>query len=273
MLACYILPAEVWESGPAGSNGRASTLSVWPWVLYDFSNTIFSISILSYFFPLWLREELGAGPDLFNYISAASALIVALTAPFLGALADLRQRRRPYLIFLTVLAVAATGGLDLADNILAGMVLFMAADVAYQSAIVFYNAPLPLVCLGRGAGKISGYGTGAGYVGAIVALLVLTLFVTSPETMRSLLGPLGGWIETGGEHNSNAFVPTAVLYLIFSLPTFFFVPDRQVRTLQPFRIGATYRDVVSRSVTFGATLESGRLSWQRCCTWTRRTRR
>ncbi len=152
------------------------------------------------------------------------------------------------------------------------MVLFMAADVAYQSAIVFYNAPLPLVCLGRGAGKISGYGTGAGYVGAIVALLVLTLFVTSPETMRSLLGPLGGWIETGGEHNSNAFVPTAVLYLIFSLPTFF-VPDRQVRTLQPFRIGATYRDVVSRSVTFGATLESGRLSWQRCCTWTRRTRR
>ncbi len=222
-----------------------STLAVWSWVLYDFSNTIFSISILSYFFPLWLREELGAGPDLFNYISAASACLIAFTAPFLGALADLRQRRRSYLMFLTVLTVAATGGLDLADNILVGVALFIAADVAYQSAIVFYNALLPSVSVGRGAGKISGYGTGAGYVGAIVALLLLTLFVTDPETMRSLLGPLGGWIETGGEHNSNAFLPTAVLYLVFSLPTFFFVPDRRVRTPQPFRIGATYRDVVS----------------------------
>jgi UMF1 family MFS transporter len=86
--------------GPAGSNGRAPALAVWSWVLYDFSNTIFSISILSYFFPLWLREELGAEPDLFNYMSAASAFIIAFTAPFLGALADLQQRRRSYLIIL-----------------------------------------------------------------------------------------------------------------------------------------------------------------------------
>jgi MFS transporter, UMF1 family len=231
--------------GPAGSNGRAPALAVWSWVLYDFSNTIFSISILSYFFPLWLREELGAEPDLFNYMSAASAFIIAFTAPFLGALADLQQRRRSYLIILTVLAVAATGALDLAGSVLAGVVLFVAADVTYQSAIVFYNALLPGVSVGRGAGKVSGYGTGAGYVGAIVALVLLTLFVTDPETIGSLLGPLGGWIKAEGEHNSNAFVPTAVLYLILSLPTFFFVPDRQVRSPQPLRIRATYRDVVS----------------------------
>jgi len=213
---------------------------------------------------------LGAGPDLFNYISAASAFLIAFTAPFLGALADLRQRRRPYLTILTVLAVAATGALDLAGSILAGVALFIAADVAYQSAIVFYNALLPGVSLGRGAGKVNGYGTGAGYVGAIVALLVLTLFVSDPETMRSLLGPLGGWIETGGEHNSNAFVPTAVLYLIFSLPTFLFVPDRQVRPPQPLRIGATYRDVVSTITNLRATPDSGHSSWRPCYTWTRR---
>jgi MFS transporter, UMF1 family len=233
------------DSRPAGSSKRASALAVWSWVLYDFANTIFSISILSYFFPLWLREELGAGPDLFNYISAASALLVAFSAPLLGALADQRQRRRSYLTILTVLAVTATWGLDLAGSILAGVVFFIAANVTYQSAIVFYNALLPGVSVGRGAGKISGYGTGAGYIGAIFALLVLTFFVTDAQTVWSLLGPLGGWIQVGGEHNSNAFVPTAFLYLIFSLPAFFFVPDRQVRAPQPLRIGATFRDVVS----------------------------
>src|ERR687895_1892280 len=88
-----------------GTARKASGLAVWSWVLYDFSNTIFSISILSYFFPLWLGDELGAGADVFNYAAAGSALLVALTAPFLGAVADLRQRRLPYLVALTVLCV------------------------------------------------------------------------------------------------------------------------------------------------------------------------
>jgi UMF1 family MFS transporter len=187
----YILPAEVRDAEPAGSSERASALAVWAWVLYDFSNTIFSISILSVFFSGWL-DELEAGPDLFNYITAASALVVAFTAPFLGALADLRQRRRPYLVVLTVLTVALTGALDLAGSVLMGVALFVAADVAYQSAIVFYNALLPGVSVGRGPGKVSGYGTAAGYVGAIIALLLLNVFVTDPEPVRSLLGPLGG---------------------------------------------------------------------------------
>ena len=29
-------------------------LAVWAWVLYDFANTIFSVSILTVFFPLWV---------------------------------------------------------------------------------------------------------------------------------------------------------------------------------------------------------------------------
>jgi UMF1 family MFS transporter len=235
--------------------GKASGLAVWSWAIYDFANTIFSVSILSFFFPLWLGDELGAGADVFNYVAAGSALLVALTAPFLGAVADLKQRRLPFLVVLTVLGVLFTAGLDLAGGVLAAVVLFVAANVTYQSALVFYDALLPSVSVGRGAGKISGYGTAAGYVGTIFALVVLTLFVTrqtyfgitfgGPESMRSLLGPLGGWIDTGDEPSSNAFLPTAALYLLFSLPTFFFVPDRAVRPPRPVSLAATYRGVFS----------------------------
>ena len=123
--------------------------------------------------------------------------------------------------------------------------LFVAADLAYQSAQVFYNALLPGVAAGRGAGRVSGYGTAAGYVGTIVALVVLTFFVSDAETIRSVLGPFGGWMETGGEQNSNAFLPTAVLFLLFSLPAFFFVPDPAVRVPRPITLGMAYRDVLS----------------------------
>jgi MFS transporter, UMF1 family len=252
-------PSEAPKSGAAAGTGngganKASRLAVWSWVLYDFSNTVFSISILTYFFPVWLGSELEAGADVFNYAAAGSALLVALTAPFLGAVADLRQRRLPYLVALTVLAVLFTAGLGFAGGVLLGVALFVAANVAYQSALVFYDALLPSVSTGRGAGTVSGYGTAAGYIGAIFALAVLTLFVTDeflgfafggPEAVRDFLGPLGGWIDTGDEPSKNAFLPTAVLFLLFSLPTFFFVPDRAVRRPRSVNLTATYRGVFS----------------------------
>jgi UMF1 family MFS transporter len=245
--------SEARRRGPENGTARkASGLAVWSWVLYDFSNTIFSISILSYFFPLWLGDELGAGADTFNYLVALSALLVVLTAPVLGSVADLRQRRRPYLVVLTMLAVILTAGLDFSGGTLVVVAaLFVAADVCYQSALVFYNALLPVVSAGRGAGRISGYGTAAGYVGTILALVLLTFFVAEqtlfgaafggPEAARDLLGPLGGWIGTSEEPNSNAFLPTAVLYLLFSLPAFLFVPDKAVREPRPVHLATTYK--------------------------------
>ena len=222
---------------------------MWAWVLYDFANTIFAVTVLSLFFPLWVEARVGNGgafisaPGLVNAATAASALLVVFSAPVLGAVADFRQRRVPYLVLLTLAAVALTASLDLAGGVVAGLAVFVAADLAYQSALVFYNALLPAVSAGRGEGRVSGYGTAAGYVGTILALIVLTYFVENGEALRSFLGPLGGWIETGEEANSNAFLPTAVLYLVFSLPAFFLVPDPAVRARRPVTLGLAYRDV------------------------------
>lgn len=234
--------------GSRATGGIVSRSAVWAWVLYDFANTIFAVSILSFFFPLWIDEQVGSGgllsgPSLVNGATAVSALLVVVSAPLFGALADLRQRRVPYMVALTLVAVALTAALDVAGGVVIGLALFVAADLAYQSALVFYNALLPAVSAGRGEGRISGYGTAAGYVGSIIALLVLTYFVEGGETLRSVLGPLGGWLETGKETNSNAFLPTAVLYLLFSLPAFFLVPDPAVRAPRPVSFGAAYRDV------------------------------
>ena len=218
-------------------------------MLYDFANTIFSVTVLTLFFPLWVEERLEVGgllsaAGVVNAATAVSALLVVLSAPVLGTVADFRQRRVPYLVLLTVCAVALTAALDLAGGVLVGLALFVAADLSYQSALVFYNALLPAVAAGRGEGRVSGYGTAAGYVGTILALVVLTFFVENGEAVRSTLGPLGGWLETGDEANSNAFIPAAALYLVFSLPAFFLVPDPAVRARRPVTLRLAYGDVV-----------------------------
>ena len=142
------------------SDGKTSRLAAFSWILYDFSNTIFSVTVLSFFFPFWVEAQVGSGgflsgPGLVNSATAVSTLCVVLTAPVPGAIADLRQQRVPYLIVLTVVSVGMTAALDLAGGVVVGLALFVAADLSYQSALVFYNALLPLVSAGRGAGRIS----------------------------------------------------------------------------------------------------------------------
>jgi MFS-type transporter involved in bile tolerance (Atg22 family) len=70
-------------------NAKASGLGVGAWVLYDLSNTVFAASILSFFFPLWVEQEVGSGgffsgAALVNAAAAVSALFVVITAPVLG---------------------------------------------------------------------------------------------------------------------------------------------------------------------------------------------
>jgi MFS transporter, UMF1 family len=50
-------------------------------------------------------------------------------------------------------------------------------------------------------------------------------------------------VDTEGATNSNAFVPTAVFFLLFSLPTFFFVSDRRIHPPKPVSVRTRYRDV------------------------------
>lgn len=212
---------------------KSSGIAVFAWSLYDFANTIFAISILTVYFPLWISELSGSEGVIVNAATAFSALLVLVSAPLLGAVADLRQRRVPYLIALTIISVAMTGLMGLVGlfgtggsvgTLVFGVALFVAADLSYQSALVFYNALLPGVALGRGTGRVSGYGTALGYVGSISALVVLGVIVARGDAVRGFISGFVSGVSPSAS-SSDAFVPTAILFLVFSLPAFFLVPD------------------------------------------------
>ncbi len=246
---------------PTAENGapkKQSNLAVGSYVLFNFGDTPFAATILTLYFPLWLTEEYGAGPALFNYATAIASLLVVLTAPALGAICELRQRRLPYLVVFTLVTVLCTVGLDFSDDLtgslLVACVLFVVAVTAYQLINVPYYALLPSVAAGRGTGKISGYAQAAGFIGTFIAVVGLTLFV-APETflgltlggpgeIRQVFGPLGGWVHTAAANaDSNTFLPTAAFFLIFALPAFFFVRDVPLRAPQPARLGEAYRSI------------------------------
>lgn len=168
-------------------------LAVFSWILYDFANTIYSMNVVSIYFALWITVNL-AKEDLWVSVgNSLSMFFVALTMPFLGTLSDFLKRRIAFLLVFTLVCVLATASIGMAgyffDGILlvvSAVILFTLANYAYQGALVFYNALLPQLTTPKNMGKISGYGVAAGYLGAILGLLMVMPFAEGQVSFLNL---------------------------------------------------------------------------------------
>jgi UMF1 family MFS transporter len=166
---------------PAPRPARRGAVAAW--CLYDFANSTFSAVIpASVFAGYYTRDvvgnEAGRGDAWWGAAVAISAVLVAVSSPVMGAVADMSGARR--LLFATYTAVAV-GALALfptigPGDVLWGAVLFIVADAAYEGAVVFYNAYLPELVPRDRIGRVSGLGFAVGYVGSMVGLAVALPF-------------------------------------------------------------------------------------------------
>jgi UMF1 family MFS transporter len=243
------------------------------WALYDFANTIFSMNVATLYFSVWIIADLGASNTVYALGNGISSLLVVISVPVLGALSDARRRRKPWVVGFTIAACVAcaaigvlgqetlpiTGEGTVAGTAPAGwhptfgafgwvLLAFIVANYCYQAAQPFYNAMLPELVPPDEQGRLSGIGTAVGYVGTIVGLLLVVPFFNGAfPLMGDLPGAALGMLRTivpftshGGRVST--FVPTAILFLLFSLPLFFFCRDRHPR---PGRVAwrATFANV------------------------------
>jgi UMF1 family MFS transporter len=195
------------------------------WALYDFANTIFSANIVAIYVPLWVTQVLGGADIHYSLALSASMLAVALTMPVLGTLSDRWGRRKPLLLLFTVVCACATGVLGIWGTLPLVLCCFAVANYAYHGGLVFYNALLPAITGEESRGRVSGLGAAFGYLGAICGVILVIPFVT---------GELLGWdvpILSGGG-SAAAFLPTAILFLIFSIPLFVWVKDDGIHTVR-----------------------------------------
>jgi len=183
-----------------------SKLAVWSWALYDLANTIFFINVITLYFALWVTVDMGGRDIYYSIAMACSMLIIALSQPVLGAVSDRRAKRKPFLIGFTLLCVVFTALLGFTKNLWAGLFFFALANIGYQTGIVFYDMLLPEISTKEELGKVSGLGVALGYAGTFIGLLLVRPFV----------------LQAGRQA---AFVPTALFFLLFSIPCFIFVKD------------------------------------------------
>jgi UMF1 family MFS transporter len=182
------------------------------WCLYDFANSGVSAIVVATIFPVWYAQAIvgnaeGRGDFWWGLVSSATMIIVAVTSPLLGGIADHAGVRKPFFIGLTLASVA--GGLLLATlgpgMVLRGFFFAVLTLVTYEAAIVYYNAYLPRIAPPERLGSVSAMGFAVGYAGSIVAFLASY--------------PLANAQRYGA-----CFVVTAVQFALFALPSFLTLP-------------------------------------------------
>ena len=196
---------------------RPKRLAVGSWVLYDLANTIFSFNIVSLFFSLWIVNDMGGKDSDYALANSFSMFVVFLVAPFLGALSDQTPRRMPFLIATTLVCCLATLLLGI-TGIFIALLIFIVANVFYQSGLIFYDSLLPEVSTKENVGRVGGLGVGIGYMGSFIGVLVGII------VLENLLGLTV--LEENPAEKPLVFKLTAVLFLLFALPCFLWVRER-----------------------------------------------
>jgi UMF1 family MFS transporter len=207
---------------------------VWSWALWDWATQPFNTVILTFVFSVYLTSDLflpdgtpadanGENAVLTSGLGLAigvAGILIALLAPVLGQRADASGRRKLTLGVATGLLVVTTALLFFVEADYAffwvGAGLIAIGSVFSEIAGVNYNAMLVQVSTPKTVGRISGLGWGFGYLGGIVALVIVVVMQQS------------GWFGIPTEDGLNIRVVAlgcAVWTVLFCIPIFLNVPE------------------------------------------------
>ncbi|KAB7669328.1 MFS transporter [Bacillus sp. B1-b2] len=220
------------------------TLPIISWALYDAANTIFSSNINTIFFPLYLQEVVGTNETqnqiastFISYANSVASLFLVLFSPLFGVIMDRTGKKKKYIIILTLLTVIGTIAMGLSANLedsgslfgiplsLALVILFFVlSKFTYHSSLVFYDTMISDLGNKEQIPLISGFGVAVGYIGTLIGLTVY-LFIDDGQYQQS-------------------FIPTGILFLLLSLPLFFFIKDTPKQVVEKQSILSGYKEII-----------------------------
>ncbi|MDD5265577.1 MAG: MFS transporter [Methylococcales bacterium] len=248
-----------------GNAGRRELLS---WALYDFANsgytTVVQTTIFSaYFVGVVAGMAQGVTPGLSTLLWSLSIgtanFIVMISGPLVGAIADHRACKKPFLLISSVGCILSTALLALVGpgDIGLGMVLVTLSAIMFASGENLIAAFLPELVPEKNMGRMSGYGWSLGYFGGLLTLGICLAYIT--------------WAKQQGMPETH-FVPvslliTAGIFALTATPTFLWLRERAIpvvwdkslsnlqvsyaRLMHTFKEAARFRDLLWFLITLG----------------------
>jgi len=169
--------------------------NVFAWYMYDWANSAFATTVIAALLPIyfatvivphdgWIFRFGGIeiptnATTLWGFLSGTTALFVFITAPILGAIADIAESKKKFLmafcfggsLFTTLLFFSRSG------DVWMTMIFFFLANTCFISANIFYDSFLPHIATRSEIDQISGRGYAYGYLGGGLQFLICIILI------------------------------------------------------------------------------------------------
>lgn len=272
--------------------------TIWGWYFFDWASQPYATLLTTFIFAPYMARIMGDGTAaqaVWGYGLAAAGVVIALGSPLLGAVADRAGGHMRFIAVFSVMYVAGACGLWWAEpdqpRVLWTICCFALGLIGMEYATTFTNALLPRLATRAEMGRISGSGWAFGYVGGVLSLILVLLFLQEGPEGTTLIGlPPAFGLDPATAEGTRATGPlTALWYLLFMIPFFAFVrmPPSGTHTIRgalrqapsdlraslsrlpgnrPLAgfLGASmlYRDALNGIHAFGGIYAVGVLDWQ-----------
>jgi len=277
---------------------KAAKKRIWGWMMFDWASQPYNTLLLTFIFGPYFASAVVGDPvkaqALWGFGIGAAGLCIAIVAPILGAIADGTGRRMPWIRLFSAAYVIGAFGLWWAvpnsPDVILILVIFGIGLAGMEFATIFTNAMLPDLGPREEVGRISGSGWAMGYVGGVLALLLMLLFLAENDQGVTLLGnaPLFGLDPETREGTRSVGPVTALWFMVFMIPFFLWVKEPlPLQNPQPKLIRRAlsdllmtleklpqhgsltaylassmfYRDALNGMYTFGGIYAAGVLGW------------
>ena len=216
-----------------GPGRNASPLEIWAWAMYDFANSGYTTVVLTAIFNAYFVSVVAGNAPWATFAWTAtlslSYALVILTAPVIGAYADLRACKKRLLLLSTSGCVLGTAALALVGpgDLVTAVVCVVVSNFFFCTGCDLIAAFLPELARGRNLGKVSGWGWSLGYIGGLLTLGACLAYISRAQAAG----------QGAAQFVPTTMLITAAMFALASLPTFALLRERAAP--QPLRAGAS----------------------------------
>ena len=206
---------------------RKLSKQAWRWAFYDWANSAFATTVMAGFFPIFFKSywatDLTDAESTFVIGSANSivGLLIAVSAPVMGAFADAGNSKKTLLLTFAVLGIISTGYLFFIpeSSWKFAIIFYSVGVIGFSGGNIFYDALLVSVAEDKDRNRVSSLGFSLGYLGGGLLFLFNVLMFSFPN----LFG-----LSTQIEAVLWSFLSVAIWWSIFTVPLITGVKEPQI---------------------------------------------
>ena len=204
---------------------RKLSKNAWKWAFYDWANSGFATTVMAGFFPIFFKSfwagDLDAAESTFviGSINSLIGLLIAISAPILGAIADAGRTKKKFLFIFASLGILATGYLFFIpeSSWKLAVAFYGLGVIGFSGGNIFYDALIVSVSSPDERNRTSSLGFSLGYLGGGLLFLINVLMYLYPQWF-GLSGPADAVLWS--------FMSVAIWWFIFSLPLLLHVKEK-----------------------------------------------